>query len=91
MLSQRGNLRLPDETQHWLRTAASDPRIVVIPIGPETAMRAALFSDDYHRDPADRILMALTITGDYVLVTEDRRILSYQEISTLRPVELIGQ
>lgn len=48
-------------------------------------MQAATFTDEVHRDPADRILTAHTITGGFELVTEDRRILGYAGIRTLRP------
>jgi PIN domain nuclease of toxin-antitoxin system len=44
---------------------------------PEVALSAAYLPGDFHRDPADRLLIATARELDVPLVTRDRRILDY--------------
>lgn len=38
---------------------------------------------DFHRDPADRIIVATARLHDIVLITKDRRMLAYPHVKTL--------
>ena len=49
----------------------------VIPVTHEIALAAYDLPGEFHRDPADRILVATAVVHDLTLMTADDRILAY--------------
>lgn len=81
MLAVKGRIRLKRSPEKW-RRAVLDLGIVEIPFTGDIAVAAATLKD-FHGDPADRFITATAMSGEAVLVTADRRILSWQgEVNT---------
>lgn len=73
-LVELGRVVLPQPLERWFELAA-DPRTVqVLPISPAVAAEVARLPSRFHRDPADRLIVATSRVGGYPLVTRDRAI-----------------
>ncbi len=74
MLVALGRLTLGEPLESWL-DAAADPRSVrVLPVTPAIAAEVAQLPDTFHRDPADRLIVASCRVLGCSLVTRDRAI-----------------
>ena len=76
MLVQGGRLQMPQPAAGW-RHRVLDLGIQEIPVSGEIGILAAEL-EDFHRDPADRIITATALTQDATLITADARILAWQ-------------
>jgi PIN domain nuclease of toxin-antitoxin system len=63
--------------QIWLADLLARPGFRRMPLEPEVAVNAAYLPGTFHRDPADRLLIATAREFGAPLVTRDRRILDY--------------
>jgi PIN domain nuclease of toxin-antitoxin system len=63
--------------------ASSYPGVTVQPLDPGDALESTLLPGQFHRDPADRILIALARRLDVPLVTSDRAIRRYRHVRTV--------
>ena len=75
MLIRKGKTSIPQSVAH-LRSRALERGIQEIPIDGEIGIRSVLL-EDFHNDPADRIIIA-TALGGFKLLTADRKILHWQ-------------
>jgi PIN domain nuclease of toxin-antitoxin system len=78
----RIELRLP--LRDWLEAATAPPLVRRIGISPAVAAEVAVLPDSFHRDPADRILVATARVFGATLLTQDQRILEAEIVPTLR-------
>ena len=74
MLRDRGRIRYPEDVSFWRREQL-EQGLVEIPVDGEIGIRACGI-EDFHGDPADRIIIA-TALGGHRLVTSDDRILAW--------------
>lgn len=82
-LHSLGRIRLAIPLRNWLEKAAAPPLVRRIGISPTIAAELANLPDSFHRDPADRILVATARTLDATLLTQDRRIIGAALARTL--------
>ena len=68
----------------WLETAVAPPLIQRIGISPAIAAEVAALPDSFHRDPADRIIVATARLQGATLRTQDRRIARSGLVATLQ-------
>jgi PIN domain nuclease of toxin-antitoxin system len=71
------SLVLLPTAQLWLADLLARPGFRTVPLKPEVALSASYLPGDFHRDPADRLLIATARERGVPLVTRDRRILDY--------------
>ena len=76
-------LTLKPSARHWLEIAQSAQQIRVEPLSAELCMDSVSLPGEFHRDPADRLIVALARKLDVNLVTADRRILAYSSVATI--------
>ena len=74
LLNQKGRIRLLEDVRAW-RTRLLRNGLVEIPVDGDIAIRANNL-DDFHADPADRIIVS-TALGGHSLLTADERILNW--------------
>jgi PIN domain nuclease of toxin-antitoxin system len=84
-LVQRGRILLPKPTQEWFDMALIQEGIVLISITPEIAIGSVTLPDKFHKDPADRLIVATARDYDCPLVTADKEILAYPYVKLVRP------
>ena len=76
---------LPLPIQEWFNIALSQEGIILISITPKIAVEAQDLPSDFHKDPADRIIVATARIFDIPVVTVDKKILSYSSVKTIEP------
>ena len=76
-------IELPTDALAWISRLLSYPNVQLLPITPEIAVRAYNMPEPFHRDPADRILVATALELSCPLLTSDSRIIDYPHITTI--------
>ena len=76
---------LPLPLKKWFEIALAQPGIILISITPKIAVEAQTLPGDFHKDPADRIIVATAKVLGIPLVTVDRKILNYSFVKTIPP------
>ena len=83
MLHGLGRIRLTIPLREWLEKAVAAPLVRRHGISPAVAAELATLPDSFHRDPADRILVATARVLGATLLTRDRRIAEAELVETL--------
>lgn len=71
MLVKKGRVTLDRPTQQWANDLVAQGAVTLSPITPSVAVEAAELND-FHGDPADRIIFASALETRSYLVTKDR-------------------
>lgn len=82
-LHSRGRIQLTIPLRAWLDKAVAPPLVRRHSISPAIAAELATIPDSFHRDPADRILVATARVFGATLLTQDRRIVDAALVSTM--------
>jgi len=83
-LVETGRLELPCSLDEWFEQALSYPGAQLLPLTPEIAAESTRLPGEFHRDPADQIIVATARIYDCPLVTSDDKILKYPHVVTIR-------
>lgn len=81
-LVERKRLTLPCPTLNWLRAALAYPGIQLLPLTPEIVVESTELPDNFHRDPADQLIVATARILQCSLLTADAKILGYPHVVT---------
>ena len=73
-LHELGRITLGLPLREWLEAATAPPLVERVPLTPAIAAGVAALPDTFHRDPADRIIVATAQVLGATLLTLDRRI-----------------
>ncbi len=79
-----GNLELSIPANDWLSGIAKNEALSVLSLSDRIAWESCHLPDEFHRDPADRIIVATARIFEVTLITMDRRILQYPHVKTLK-------
>jgi PIN domain nuclease of toxin-antitoxin system len=77
LLASRGRLVLGKPTNLWLDAALADPRPTIEPLDARVAIESCCLPGTFHRDPADRMIVATARVINAIVMSRDRRILDY--------------
>ena len=77
LLASRGRAALGRPLAQWITEAVSAPGLSIEPLLPQTAVEACSLPEAFHRDPADRLIVATARVANATLMTRDQRILDY--------------
>jgi PIN domain nuclease of toxin-antitoxin system len=78
-----GKLPLPLPINEWFALAKTRPGITIEPLDPLDAIASTQLPGDFHKDPADRIIVAIAYRRNIELMTCDQKILNYPHVKTL--------
>ena len=79
-LVEKKRIDLHEDLDLWVAAALDPSGIGLLPLTPEVAIFSTRLPGEFHRDPADQMIVATTIlTGD-VVVTTDGPILAYPHV-----------
>jgi len=69
-----GRLEIDGTIEDWLSVAASPATVKIQPITPGIVAEMNRLPDSFHRDPADRLIVATARALNLQLATKDRKI-----------------
>lgn len=78
-----GRLTFADSINVWMTASLAEPGVQLTSITPEIAVEANRLPGDFHRDPADQLLVATARILDIPVLTVDRKILDYPFVRCL--------
>lgn len=78
-----GKLAIPLPIQDWFEMACQYPEVVIEPVSGGDAIASTLLPGSFHKDPSDRIIIALARRHDAPLITRDQKILDYPHVETI--------
>ena len=82
MLIHKGRLLLNMDLESWLEQVAQIEGITFYPVDNEIALKAVTLPGNFHKDPADRMIVATARKLALPLVTTDEKILRYSHVKT---------
>lgn len=80
-------LTLPCPVLEWVEEALSYPGVRLLELTPRIAVEATQLPGEFHRDPADQIIVATARLHDAALATVDSKILVYPHIRLVAVTE----
>jgi len=83
ILVEKGRLKLAIEIRDWIRKTEDLPFVRFMPIDNTIALRSVTLPDNFHPDPADRIITATAMTMGLPLITKDNKIINYRHVQTI--------
>jgi len=83
MMASRVRIAVRIDPKLWLNNATSMSGLRVMELTAEIAMDSCSLPGEFHRDPADRIIVATARTHNLTLLTKDRKIRKYPYVKTV--------
>lgn len=84
VLVEKGRIKLGISTTDWFRAAIEDAKIELIPISPEIALESTLLPGEFHKDPADRLIVASARKFNIPILTSDGKIHDYSHVRAIQ-------
>lgn len=91
MLAEQRRITLSPSVGEWLEAAAHPRTVQVLPVTPAIAAETAALPVSFHRDPADRIIVATSRALELPLLTYDRRILRSRLTERWKPERSVAR
>ena len=80
---ERGKLGLGGPLDDWLDMAEAAPGVVMVDVTRDDFVESTRLPGDFHRDPADQIIVASARIRGLELATTDSKILEYPHVRTI--------
>lgn len=83
MLVEKDRLVLSMDVSSWLATVAEIEGVKFLPVDVEIANKSVVLPGEFHKDPADRMIVATARKLAVPVVTKDEKIQSYPHVKTI--------
>jgi PIN domain nuclease of toxin-antitoxin system len=83
VLVQKGRLSLALDVRDWIARSEALPLVTFVPLSTAIAVESVRLPGFPHADPADRIIVATTMSLGARLVTKDEKLLAYSPARTI--------
>lgn len=83
MLVAKGRVILSMDVGEWLSVAGQIEAVSFVPVDNEIAVKSTELPGEFHKDPADRIIVATARKLAAPLVTADEKIRAYPHVRTI--------
>ena len=83
MLVTREKLVLSMDVETWLKTVANIEALHFHPVDIEIAAKSVALPGEFHKDPADRMIVATARKFAAPLITKDEKIRAYPHVKTI--------
>lgn len=80
MLVERGRIALAMDLDEWLQAVEGLDGVALVPVSVQAAVQSATLPGEFHKDPADRMIVALARAQNAVLVTADDKLQRYPHV-----------
>ena len=79
--TEKVEIRIPPD--QWLEQAVNKTGIAIFDLSPKVAAESCNLPGDFHKDPADRIIVATARINNISLITKDKKIIDYPYVNTI--------
>ncbi|AYD66076.1 type II toxin-antitoxin system VapC family toxin [Achromobacter sp. B7] len=83
MLVKAGRLALTMDAADWLDTVVQVPAVRFVPVDVRISVQSVELPGEFHKDPADRLIVATARHLSAPLVTADSKIRDYPHVQTI--------
>lgn len=83
MLVERGRLQLTMDVEQWLEIIDEIDAVRFVPVNNRIAVKSVALPGEFHKDPADRLIVATARDAAAPLVTVDEKIRQYAHVATI--------
>ena len=83
MLIEKGRLVLSMDIENWINEVSAIEGVRFMPVDNEIAIKSTKLPGEFHKDPADRIIVATARKLAVPLVTIDEKITTYLHVKTI--------
>ncbi len=83
MLVAKGRIGFKQDLNDWINLGLQLPKVKLLYMEPNIAIKANNLPGELHGDPADRIIAATTIIHGSKLITKDKQLLNYPYLETI--------
>ncbi|CAK8719207.1 PIN domain-containing protein [Candidatus Electrothrix aarhusensis] len=83
MMATRGRIDLAIPPYEWLRYAINEAGTKVLPLSADIALDSCNLPGNFHKDPADRMIVATARVHHAQLVTKDGKIRAYSHVHSV--------
>jgi len=81
--AQLGDLILDATIERWFEIALPPRRSRILPITTPIAIESSRLPEPFHKDPADRLIVATARIHGLTIITSDLKILDYPHVRSL--------
>ena len=79
-LVERGRLHLTLPVESWIEEALAFPGVQLLELTPRIVVESTQLPGEFHRDPADQLIVATARIYDVPLLTADGKVLAYPHV-----------
>lgn len=83
MLIEKGRLVLSMDVESWLDEVSQIDGVRFMPVDNEISIKSTMLPGEFHKDPADRMIVATARKLAVPLVTADEKIIHYEHVKTI--------
>jgi PIN domain nuclease of toxin-antitoxin system len=83
LLVKRERLSISTDVNSWLATVNEIEALRFVPVDNEIALKAVELPGEFHKDPADRMIVATARALAAPLITKDQKIRDYAHVKTI--------
>jgi PIN domain nuclease of toxin-antitoxin system len=83
LLVERNRLRLTMDVQDWIARTEALPFVKIIAIDVAIALKSVQLLGEFHKDPADRIIVATALRLGLPVISKDEKIQHYPHVKTI--------
>jgi len=88
MLKSKKRINIYEPMKEYLQSIVNIDGMKTVDISPDIAAESVALADDFHGDPADRIIAATSISKSAILLTRDKQILSWADLGNIRAIKI---
>ncbi len=83
IITNTNYLSIKFDAMRWLNDSIQNSGLRVIDLTPEIAIDSCNLPGEFHKDPADRIIVATARTQNLTLLTKDKKIIDYPHVKAI--------
>lgn len=83
MMVSNGKVEIRIPPDQWLDYAVNKTGIEVFELIPKVAIESCNLPGKFHKDPADRIIVATARINNLIIITKDRKIINYPYVNAI--------
>ena len=83
MLIKKERLVLSMDAESWLDEVRQIDGVRFVPVDNEIGIRSTTLPGEFHKDPADRMIVATARKLAAPLVTADKKMINYEHVKTI--------